>query len=130
MVSATFRICSATLTPDVITAQLGVQPSKCFEKGSLMSPRNPASAKRDAALWMLDSTRTNASAEECLSDLADFVNRNNDALQRLSGECDFDIFCAFEPCEGERMLILTSPLLRKFGVVPIDLVVNFFPANE
>src|ERR687883_1001383 len=52
---ATVRVMSATLTTRELTEHLGREPSQAFERGSLMSPRNPRSARREEALWLLES---------------------------------------------------------------------------
>jgi hypothetical protein len=130
MNSASFRIHSANLSPDAITARLGTQPSRSFEKGSLLSQRNPKSGGREAALWVLESSREDLPLSEQIRELLTFIEGKSIALTKLSADCLFDVFCAFAPSEGERMLIIEADLLHKFQVMPIDFVVDFLGEAE
>ena len=73
MNSACFRIRSANLSPDAITSRLGTQPSRSFEKGSLLSQRNPRSGRREAALWVLESSREDLPLSEQILELLTFI---------------------------------------------------------
>jgi len=125
MNSASFHIHSANLSPDAITARLGTQPSRSFEKGNSLSQRNPKSGRRDAALWVLESSRGDIPLSAQIRELLTFIEGKSTALTRLSPDCLFDVFCAFAPSEGERMLAIDADLLHKVQVVPIDFVVDF-----
>ncbi len=65
-----------------------------------------------------------------MHELLKFVEDKSSVLTKLSEHCVYDLFCGFTPREGEPMLILEAQLLRRFQIVPIDLVVDFLAANE
>jgi len=85
---------------------------------------------RDAALWILQSKQPTASLSQQIQELLTFVEDKSHELTKLSEDCLFDLFCGFEPSEGESMLFLEAPLLRRCQLLPIDLVVDFLGARE
>lgn len=53
--TATFRLGgNATLTAAAVTRRLGIQPTRAFETGDLVSSRS--SRTRDSSLWLLNSS--------------------------------------------------------------------------
>src|SRR5436309_1322889 len=49
------RVMSKNFTCGDITARLGLEPTKCFEKGSLAVSNNPRSYRLKTAVWLLES---------------------------------------------------------------------------
>jgi hypothetical protein len=109
---------------------MNTQPSKCFEKGTLLSPRNPNSQRRESALWILESKSLETDRlEKHITELLEFVESKASELTALSSQCLYDVFCGFSPEEGQHSVILKADLLRRLEVVPVDLVIDILVDN-
>ena len=107
-----------------------MQPSKSYEKGTMLSPRNPNSQTRESALWILDSNCLDTDRlEKHIAELLRFVESRASELMELSSQCLYDLFCGVSPTEGQQSVVLDADLLRRLEVVPIDFIVDIVAEN-
>lgn len=125
---ASLRISSRSLSCADITRVLMSEPTRCFEKGSIIG-RGPA--KRDETLWILES---GLPASTCLErhviSLLEFVRRHGAVFARLKPECDFDISCGFSSESGQGGVVLSSIILGEIAAVPMDLLLDLYPPRS
>ena len=123
---ATLRVSSPTLTTTEITERLGREPTEAFERGTLRSPRNPRSSRREEALWLLES---NLPAERDLQAqlewAADTVASMRDQLASLD-PASIDLFFGWEPPGSQNSFALDRELLAKLEGVPLDIVFDVY----
>ncbi len=130
MSDATFRISSETLSPSEITAALGLQPSRTFDRGSLLSVRNPKSARRSKSLWHLDSgLPDSAPLSAHIQKLVSLLQPLQEQLDHLGKSCSLDVFCGLSPEEGD-MLEVDAGLLQKLARLSCDFIVDFLRAED
>jgi Domain of unknown function (DUF4279) len=124
--SAGLRIFSKTLSVSEITAHLQAEPSRSFEKGTLVSPRNPKSTRREFTLWILSS---NVEPEEIfhthIESLLTFIENKIDKLEQLLTTCEIDIFCGLFAEDSGSIFYLDSKLLKRLTAIPIDLIIDY-----
>src|SRR5436853_7225612 len=95
--TASVRVSSETYSAAELTALLGMEPTSSFERGSLMSPRNPQSAKRETSLWLLESELIrDAPVERHLEWALDVVETLREPIASLAPR-SADIFVGWAP---------------------------------
>ncbi|MCU1641386.1 MAG: hypothetical protein JWN03_1661 [Nocardia sp.] len=126
--TGSIRICSETVSASEISARLGITADRQFERGSLMSPRNPASARRKSSVWIRQSGLTND------SDLADHVRALvglvggcREELARLSVDCEMDLFLGFGSGNGQGGCVLPGGLVADLAALGLDIVLDLYP---
>jgi len=133
-VSASLRIVSKAFTAKEIGAVLGTTTAKAFEVGERMSRRNPKSAVRDAAIWILDAhAPDNTPIEAHLGHLADFVDAHLGQLLELAEKSSFDYWCAlsFVDNDGQGGIALPSSLLARLLRIPASIVLDvYYPSGR
>ncbi|MFB8003918.1 DUF4279 domain-containing protein [Nocardia sp. NPDC056000] len=122
------RIWSEAVSASEIAARLGITADRQFERGSLMSPRNPASARRKSSVWIRQSGLSNN------SDLADHVRALlglmggcREELARLSVDCEMDLFLGFSSGNGQGGCVLPADLVADVAALGLDIVLDLHP---
>jgi hypothetical protein len=90
------RVSSDKLSTNEISRALGIAPSRTLEKGELLSPSSPRSARTTVNLWVLKSELppTESMAAHLMQMLGLLENRVT-ALHELAASCDMDFFVGF-----------------------------------
>jgi hypothetical protein len=123
---ASLRVSSPTLTTAEITERLGREPTRAFERGTLMSPRNPRSRRREEALWLLESNLPEGrDLQAQLEWAADTVAAMRDQLASLDA-ASIDLFIGWEPPGSQNGFALHRELLAKLEGVPLDIVFDVY----
>ncbi|WP_037599865.1 DUF4279 domain-containing protein [Streptacidiphilus rugosus] len=125
------RITSRTVTAGEISCHLGITADQQFERDSLMSPRNPASARRETSVWIRRSGLPND------SDLADhvrvlvaLVDGRREELASLSVDCDLELCLGFGSENGQGGCVLPARLLTEVGALGLDIVLDLYPPES
>jgi uncharacterized protein DUF4279 len=127
---ATLRVSSATMVPAEITERLAREPTSAFEKGTLMSPRNPRSQRREEALWVLESDLPDGSDLQAqLEWAAGTVAALRDRLASLPPG-SVDLFIGWEPPGRQNGFELHRELLAKLDGVPLDIIFDVYVAGR
>lgn len=128
---ASLRISSNILSAVEITNIIGLSPTSFRVKGELMSKRNPKSQKHGLNLWILDSGLPDCNdIEEHLKKLGSLIESKIFELQSLEDKCEMDIFCGITLKGGQNTLLLTSEIIKKISLIPLDLVFDIYTNNE
>ena len=123
---ATLLVGSSTLTAAEITERLGREPTRSFEKGTLMSPRNPRSRRHEEALWILESDLPDGSSVQAqLEWAAGTVAALRDQLASLPASW-VDVSIGWEPPGEQNGFTLHRELLAKLEGVPLDIVFDVY----
>src|SRR2546423_15542903 len=118
---ASVRVSSPTLTSRQLTDHLGRAPTEAFERGTLMSPRNPKSQRRPEALWLLKSDLPDGSGLQAqLEWAAETVASMRERLASLPTG-SVDLFIGWDPPAGQNGFVLEGGLLAKLEGVPPDI---------
>jgi hypothetical protein len=128
---ATLRVSSATMTTRELTEHLGREPTKAFERCSLMSPRNPRSARREEALWLLESPLPDGSSLEAHLDwAAETVGSMREQLASLPPG-SVDLFVGWALPAHQAGFTLRREVLAKLEGVPLDIGFDLYgPGDE
>jgi hypothetical protein len=120
------RVSSAVHSAAELTSLLGREPTRSFERGSLMSPRNPRSARRTESLWLLESQLDRgAPVEQHLERALDVAESLRQPLASLPPG-SADIFVGWEPPDGQRGLVLEHAFVARLAATPVDLVFDLY----
>ncbi|MFF4139657.1 DUF4279 domain-containing protein [Streptomyces mirabilis] len=126
--AGSIRITSRTVRADEISARLGIAPDEGFEQGSLMSPRNPRSARRESSVWIRWSGLGNDSGlEEHVAALVRLVRDCREELTRLAVECELELFLGCGSENGQGGCVLPAHLLAEVGGLGLDVVLDLYP---
>ncbi len=129
--AGSIRIMSRTVRADEISARLGIVPDELFEQGSLMSPRNPRSARRESSVWIRRSgLGSDSELEEHVAALVRVVSGSREELMRLSAECDLDLFLGFGSESGQGACVLPARLLAEVGGLGLTVVLDLYPPTS
>lgn len=129
--AGSIRITSRTVSADEITDRLGIPPDEQFERGSLMSPRNPNSARRKASVWIHTSgLGRHCQLEDHVTALVRLVGGCRAELRRLSADCDLELFLGFGSENGQGGCVLPARLLAEVGALGLDVVLDFYPPSS
>ncbi|MEV4125744.1 DUF4279 domain-containing protein [Nocardia sp. NPDC049707] len=122
------RLASQTVTASEISARLGIVADKQFEQGSLMSPRNSASARRKNSLWLRHSGLPNDSdLADHVRALVDLLDECREGLASLSGDCEMELFLGFGSDHGQGGCALPADLLADVAALGLDIVLDLYP---
>jgi hypothetical protein len=126
--AGSLRITSRTLGPADISARLGITPDRQFERGSLTSPRNPDSLRRETSVWIRTSGLANDRwPEDHVAALLTLLTPHRDALTRLSADCDLDLLLGFSSEDGQGSCVLPARMLTELGALGIDIILDLYP---
>jgi hypothetical protein len=124
--TATVRVWSETHSAAELRALLGREPTRSFERGSLMSPRNPQSARREVSLWVLESELArDEPVERHLEWALDVVEMLREPIASLPPGSS-DIFVGCQLIEGQGSVGLDNGLLQRLGALPVDLIFDLY----
>ncbi|UWE07694.1 DUF4279 domain-containing protein [Actinacidiphila bryophytorum] len=122
------RIMSQAVSAREISARLGLAADAEFEQGSLMSPRNPASARRESSVWVLRSgLPDDRDLAEHVRALVGLVDGCREALAGLSDTCDLELSLGFGSENGQGGCVLPAGLLADVAGLGLDLVLDLYP---
>lgn len=126
--SGAIRILSQTVSAIEVSARLGIEADRQFERGSLTIPRNPASARRESSVWL----RKSGLGDD--SDLADHVRALvamldgcREELARLSVDCELELFLGFASENGQGGCVLPAGLLAEVAALGLDILLDLYP---
>jgi hypothetical protein len=130
--AASFRIASQSLTTAEIGARLGLAATRTHERGERMSPRNPRSAIRKEAVWLLESgLNEDEPLDRHLGALLELLESRSDELAELARECSMDFFAGFSSGNGQGGFALDRDLLARLARIPGDgLVLDLYPPSD
>ena len=129
--AGSIRITSGTVRADEVSARLGIVPDELFEQGSLTSPRNPRSTRRQSSVWIRHSGLGNDSElEEHVAALVRLVSGRREELTRLSAECDLELYLGFGSESGQGACVLPAPLLAEVGGLGFAVVLDLYPPTS
>ncbi len=125
--SGTLRVASETMSPADITMRLGVEPTRTFEKGSLASERNPASMRRDRALWLRESGLSrDARLEEHVESLLRVLEEHGDGFSSIQLQCTFDLFLGYSSDKEQGGIVFDKDVLARIARAGLDLVLDIY----
>lgn len=128
--SAAICISSKEISVKEISMGLNVDDSKSFEKGTPVSPRNPASSPRKSSLWMLESGIDNClPLSDHINALLPFIEEKHEKLNALSQSCHIELFCGYSSGSGQGSLMLGPEILKKLTLIPLELVLDLYPTG-
>ncbi|MDH6145691.1 hypothetical protein P3T35_007749 [Kitasatospora sp. GP30] len=126
--AGSLRITSRTISAADISARLGIIPDQQFEQGSLTSPRNPNSLRREASVWIRGSGLGNDRwLDEHVAALLSLVDGHREELLRLSADCDLVLFLGFGSEDGQGGCVLPARMLAEIGALGVDVILDLYP---
>jgi hypothetical protein len=129
--AGSLRIMSRTITAGEVSARLGLNPDDRFERGSLCSPRNPASQRRESSVWILKSgLGSDRWPEEHVAALVERLNGKSETLSLLAAECEMELFLGFGSDDGQGGCVLPARLLKEVGLLGLDVVLDLYPPTD
>ena len=126
--AGSLRITSRTVRAREVSVRLGITPDHEHERGSLSSPRNPLSRRREAAVWILRSGLGNDRwPEEHVTELLRRLVGRHEALASLAADCELELFLGYGSANGQGGCALPAALLHEAGGLGLDLVLDLYP---
>ncbi len=126
--AASIRIFSRSMSPQEISEALNSEPTHSHKKGDPVSKRNPEGAKRNENLWVLESgIDSSEPLDGHIEKLVEIIERKLDAFKILLQKCEIDIFCGFSSENGQGGFVITSDLMKRLTIIPIDIVLDLYP---
>ncbi|MFF5924416.1 DUF4279 domain-containing protein [Streptomyces flavochromogenes] len=126
--AGSLRITSQTVGASEISARLGIAPDDQFERGSLTSPRNPSSVRREVNVWIRRSgLGSDRWPEEHVAALVRLFDGHREELIRLSDACDLEVVLGFGSENGQGGCVLPAHLLAEVGALGLDVVLDLYP---
>ncbi|MFC1421543.1 DUF4279 domain-containing protein [Streptacidiphilus cavernicola] len=126
--TGSIRIMSQAISASEISARLGLAAGEECERGTLMSPRNPASARREGSVWVLQSgLADDRDLAEHVRALVGLVDGCREALGHLSNDCDLELFLGFGSENGQGGYVLPADLLADVAGLGLDIVLDLYP---
>jgi hypothetical protein len=126
--AGSLRITSFTISAAEISARLGIVPDQELERGSLMSPRNPRSRRRESSVWLRRSGLGNDRwLNEHVAVLLGLVSGRREELVRLSADCHLEFFLGFGSADSQGGCVLPARLLAEIGALGVDVVLDLYP---
>jgi len=128
--SASLRIVSKTITPAVITKTLGIEPTCAYAIKTPVNPRNPSGKIRQESSWILESGLDESEPLKLhISELLLLIESKVERFKELMSVCDIEIFCGFSSENGQGGFVLDAALLKRIGLIPLDLVLDLYPSS-
>ena len=126
--AGSIRITSRTVTASEISGRLGITADQESERDSLMSPRNPTSARRETSVWL---RRSGLPDDTDLADhvraLVALVDGRREELASLSADCDLQLRLGFGSENGQGSCVLPASLLSEVGALGLNVVLDLYP---
>ena len=123
------RISSVELTAAAIDQRIGIADAKLFEKGELISARNPNGKRRDQALWIRKGPKSlGADVALLLQWAEDFLKTNQDSIKQIMHQCEIDVFFGFRPSSELGSIFVVPPSFsRMLFELSAELLVDVYP---
>ncbi|MFE6822325.1 DUF4279 domain-containing protein [Streptomyces sp. NPDC057690] len=122
------RITSPTVRAEEVSVRLGIVPDEQFERGSLMSPRNPRSHRRESSVWIRRSgLGSDHRLEEHVAALLRLVDGCREELTRLAADGELELYLGFGSEDGQGGCVLPAQLLAEVGGLGFDIVLDLYP---
>jgi hypothetical protein len=91
---------------------------------------NPNRKIRQESSWILESgldesEPLNLHINKLLLSIESKVER----FKELMSVCDIEIFCGFSSENGQGGFVLDAELLKRMSIIPLDLVLDLYPAS-
>ncbi|NER00860.1 MAG: DUF4279 domain-containing protein [Cyanothece sp. SIO2G6] len=128
---ASIRIISEKLKAEEIADTIGIEPTKIYEKGDPVTPRNPQGLIREFSACIYDSEVSKEEPfHEHLDDLIEFIEENLEQFKQISLICEIDIFCGlFSESEGGDVFKIDASLIRRLAAFPVDIEIHLYPPS-
>ena len=124
------RVSSAQHSAEELSALLGRTPTGSFDRGTLMNPRNPRSARRAESLWLLRSDLAeDVPLEQHLEWAVGVVEALRVPIASLPPG-SADIFVGYELIDRQGSLELDHALLERLAVLPVDLIFDLYSLDS
>ncbi|MFJ9871329.1 DUF4279 domain-containing protein [Streptomyces sp. NPDC101165] len=128
MLDCGVRPASRTVSAADISARLGVAPDAQLERGSLLSPRNSNSGRRETSVWIRRSgLGDDRELVDHVTALVGLVDGFREELARLSNHCDLELLLGFASENGQGGFVLPARLLSELGALGLDVVLDLYP---
>ena len=123
------RISSDILSPDEITALIGLEPTSTLKKGDRFMPGRPRSAIAVANIWILDSGLGSEYAvtshlDVCLSRL----EGREASLTEITTGAYIDVFLGFASESGQGGFTLDHARLNRLSRLPVSMTLDLYPS--
>jgi hypothetical protein len=129
-VTSTLRVTSATATADELTAALGMNPTEAHERGTLASPRNPRSQRRQRAVWLVDSSVPDeAPLADHLRWAVELGERIRARADGLPDDWSGDIVIGWTPERDQESVYLDAELLAALARTSFNVALSLYPAG-
>ena len=123
------RIHSSILSCDIITKALGVEPTKCLDKGAKIH-RNNAKI-RERSMWILESQLPEEETlDKHIDKLLIRIDKMGDRFSSLLEQVDCDLFCFFSTENGQGSIGLDKLLLQKLAKYPLDIIIDLYLSED
>jgi Domain of unknown function (DUF4279) len=130
-VSSAVRITSATANVAEISKVLGMEPTRAHERGTLTSPRNPESQRRDRLVWLVDSdVPEESSLEDHLRWAVHLAGQIRARGAALPEDWSGDIHIAWTPEESQEGVHLDRELLAALGETSFNLLLSVYANGD
>lgn len=125
---ATLRISSSTHSLLEIIDIIGENPSRGYSKGDAVSSKSPIQRYREESHWFLESGLSKDSTiDDQLLKVVEFIESNFDKLKCLiSIGCDLTVYCCFTTYNGQGGFVLTNDIIKRFAILPVDIVFDLY----
>ena len=121
-ISSAVRITSPEGSADEISAALGMEPTRSYERGTLASPRNPKSGRRDRLVWLIESNvPEEARLEDHLRWAADLGEEIRARERALPEDWRGDIVIGWTPEESQESVALDQELIAALSRTSFDI---------
>jgi hypothetical protein len=125
--AAGLRIASTQLTAETITQRVGLNPTRSFAKGTLMSERDPSSRRRTEHLWLLESGEPpEAPMADHLAALRVLIEPRRDALRRLGPAVSIDLFLGWTQSSSQGSFTIDGPMTQLLGGIRASVVFDLY----
>jgi hypothetical protein len=125
--TASLCIYSETISPEEITARMGVPASRSHQKGQPVSSRTPSVLRRESNWILVSPLEDTQDLASHLRWLADIIEPRIEVLRALLPKCKIKLFCGFSSDSGQGGTVLDSALLARLGKLPMDLTLDLYP---
>jgi Domain of unknown function (DUF4279) len=129
-VKSSVRVTSATATVDEITIALGMEPSRAHERGTLTSPRNPRSQRRERAVWLVKSdVPEEATLADHLRWAVELGERILAHADELPDDWSGDVVIGWTPERDQESIYLDAELLAALARTSFNIALSVYPAG-
>lgn len=129
--AATLLILSETIGPKEISKILNTEASDSYLKGDIVRPKYPNSPRRQENKWILyNGLNDPCELEDHIEKHILFIEEKTEELKNLISTCEIVLFCSFSSSSGQGGFVLSSDMIKRLSVLPIDLILDLYPPGE